>query len=91
MAAFIYKEMSDLEIFREGRHRQSSNHGNSCNQTADPGKIGEEKPIKQEESKIGLKIFESINIDTKSHKKTKNVLKEDSVICINKKEALGLC
>ena len=77
--------MRELEIYRDGRHRQ----------TADPARIEEVKQKDKEESKFDLKIAESINIDTvtKSHRKTKNVFKEDSrrVICINKKEALGLC
>ena len=85
LAAFICNEMSELEIYRDGRHRQ----------TADPARLEEVKQKDIEESKIDVKIAESINIETvtKSHRKTKNVFKEDSrrVICINKKEALGLC
>ena len=88
LAEFVYNEMSDLEIYRDGRHRHYSDHSNVY-QTDDPTEIEEVKQIIEEESKIGLKIVESMNIDTKPQKKAKHVLKEDPVICINKKEALG--
>ena len=78
--------MSDLEIYRDGRHRQSSNHS-TIYQTDDPGKIEEVKQVNQEESNISLEIVENKRFP----KKTKGVLKEESVICIKKKEALGLC
>ena len=77
--------MSDLEIYRGGGHSQSSNH------TPDPGQIEEVKQENEEESKMSLEIDENINMGTESPKKTRNVSRKDSVICINKKEALGLC
>ena len=91
LAAFIYNEMSDLEIYRDGRNRQSPNHSTTVHWTDVPGKIEEVRQVNQEESKISLEIVENIDKDTEPPKKSKRVLQEDSVIYIKKKEALGLC
>ena len=75
-------------MYRDGRHRQAPKHSVGY-RTADLGKSEEVKQMKQEESKICL--VENVDIETESPKKTKSVSKEDSVICIKKKDALGLC
>ena len=83
--------MSDLGIYRDGSPSQSSNHSNTY-QTVVPGKIQAVKQRnKNEESEITLKIVDKTILATGPPKKNKKVLKEDSVICITKKEALGMC